>query len=100
MEQVARLAEEQSFEEIPEVEVSDAIGGLESRKLREKLAILGEAMNDHANQMDMWRENVIQLLLRPLVDQENTEAEADAYETSAKEQEECSFVTAVLDASC
>ncbi|KAI9885897.1 MAG: hypothetical protein M1823_002322 [Watsoniomyces obsoletus] len=88
MERVSKQAEDQSFEEIPEIKVSDAIGGLESRRLREKLSVLGQALNDHANQLDVWRENVIQLLLRPLVDQEDTEADADAFDRSTKEQEE------------
>jgi len=86
-------AEGQKFVEIPEIEVPDeGHGGIESHSKFEKLRALAVLLNDQANQLDEWRETMIQLLLRPLVDQEEDELEGDEYENSTKQQEKGELV--------
>jgi E3 ubiquitin-protein ligase SHPRH len=88
MRRVGRKANSQSFVEVPEGLPSERTGGIESRKLLENFETLAGALNVQANQLDDWRENVVQLLLRPLVDEdEGMEVQGDEYETSTKEQD-------------
>ncbi|KAI9755427.1 MAG: hypothetical protein M4579_004284 [Chaenotheca gracillima] len=89
MRHLSRKAETQTFVEIPEIAASTQPGGIESRKLIEKAELLGTALNDQANQLDEWRETMVQLLLMPLVDEdEGVEIQGDEYETSTKQQDE------------
>ncbi|KAK7757322.1 hypothetical protein SLS62_000872 [Diatrype stigma] len=89
----------QSFVEIPEVK-SSPFQGLESRPIIEKLEVLGSVLNEQANLLDEWRENVIQLLLRPLVDEEGeAEITGEEYEDSTKIQDDLMAYTLVLRAA-
>ena len=71
MEEVSKNASTQSFVQVPPFP-SPPIGqgGLQSRKMVEQLEALGTALDAQANMMDEWREEVIQMLLRPLVDED------------------------------
>ena len=93
-------AESQSFTEIPEIK-SLPFQGLESRGIVQKLEALGSAYNEQANVIDEWRESVIQLLLRPLVDEEEGEVEitGDEYEDSTKIQDDLMVYTLILRAA-
>ncbi|SPO00716.1 related to S.pombe rad8 protein and Rdh54p [Cephalotrichum gorgonifer] len=62
-------AASQSFVTIPELH-SKSERGLESRNLLEQLEELYDMMNEQANQVDIWREEAVQILLQPLVDDE------------------------------
>lgn len=85
--EVGQKARAQSFVTIPEVEALRQIGGLESKRLEEKLAVLGAALNEQANILDEWREEVVQLLMRPLVDEDESEVKGDEYDASTLEQD-------------
>ncbi|KAH0566125.1 hypothetical protein GP486_000486 [Trichoglossum hirsutum] len=88
MRRVEKKANLQSFVEIPEGKPSVQIGGIESRKILDGFEALVGTLNVQANQLDEWRENVVQFLLRPLVDEdEGIEIQGDEYETSTKEQD-------------
>ncbi len=79
----------QAYTEIFEIASDYAEGGIESRTIFEKLEMLGDTLNDQANQIDKWREKLIQLLSKPLVDAEDEiELQGDEYEESTKQQEE------------
>jgi E3 ubiquitin-protein ligase SHPRH len=50
---------------------------------------LGTCLDAQANQIDEWREHLIQILLRPLVDEDDgLEVNGDEYEESTKLQDE------------
>lgn len=87
MERLARAAAQQRFAVIPTFKAIDQ-KGLESRKVADALEELGPALDEQAAQLDDWREHVIQLLLKPLVDEENDETTGEEYEQSTKLQEE------------
>ncbi|KAK3944163.1 putative ATP-dependent helicase IRC20 [Diplogelasinospora grovesii] len=87
MGQLAGSAEDQSFTEIPETKSVDQ-KGIESRKVVDALEELYEGLDAQANQLDEWREYVIQLLLKPLVDEEDDELTGGEYEESTKLQDE------------
>ncbi|KAI9724377.1 MAG: hypothetical protein M1812_000445 [Candelaria pacifica] len=88
MGKVGKKAQDQTYAEIPEILLTYAEGGIESRKIFERLQQLGDNLNDQANQIDEWREKMIQLLLEPLVDdEEGIELQGDEYESSTKQQD-------------
>ena len=78
----------QAFVEIPNIIPAETSGGIESRSILARLEDLCEAINLQAEQLDEWREKMIELLLLPLVDQEETDLKGDEYETSTKQQED------------
>lgn len=81
-------AQQQSYVEVPELKIPHNGGGLESRRILEKLGNLCSALDCQGNQLDEWREKIIQLLLQPLVDEEETDLQGDEYEASTKQQDE------------
>ncbi|TAQ85853.1 hypothetical protein B7494_g5812 [Chlorociboria aeruginascens] len=89
MSTLSKRARTQGFVQIPSFESETPKGGLESRRIVERLDALGAALDAQANQLDEWREQTIQLLIRPLVDEdENLELTGDEYEESTKIQDE------------
>jgi E3 ubiquitin-protein ligase SHPRH len=67
--QLNALIAEQQFVEIPEFRQSEFSGGILTRKVFERLQPLVDQMNEQANQMDEWREKIVQGLRLPLLDQ-------------------------------
>ena len=88
----------QSFAQIPELSLGVAYTGLETRHFVPKLEELCSVLNEQANHLETWREALITLLLRPLVDQEDVEIEGDEYETSTKQQDEIYVYVEALQA--
>ncbi|KAI9792106.1 MAG: hypothetical protein M1816_003088 [Peltula sp. TS41687] len=88
MKSIGQKAKERDFTEIPEMNTVDQTGGLESRSLNEKLDVLAHAMNRQADQLDEWRETVIQLLIQPLVDEDEGVRVhgGEEYDESTKDQ--------------
>ncbi|KAF5541231.1 rad8 Rdh54p [Fusarium mexicanum] len=88
MAKVAQKASEQSFVEIPELTVNEE-RGIESGRIVDDLEALCNELNDQANVIDEWREHLIGLVLKPLVDEEEeAETTGDEYGESAKIQDE------------
>ncbi|KAF5605426.1 rad8 Rdh54p [Fusarium pseudocircinatum] len=88
MAKVAQKASEQSFVEIPELTV-DEERGIESGRIVDDLEALYNELNDQANVIDDWREHLVGLVLKPLVDEEDdAETTGDEYGESAKIQDE------------
>ncbi|KAH7336538.1 SNF2 family N-terminal domain-containing protein [Rhexocercosporidium sp. MPI-PUGE-AT-0058] len=89
MKKVSRKAMTQSFVQIPEFPTEPTMGGIESRRIVEKLDTLAAALDAQANVLDEWRETTIQFLLQPLVDEdEGIEITGDEYEKSTQTQDE------------
>lgn len=88
MTKIKQTAASQTFTEIPELVVkSDR--GIESAKVIDGLDMLYEELNEQANTLDEWREQVIQLLLKPLVDEEDdVEMTGEELVDSAKFQDD------------
>ncbi|KAH7489735.1 hypothetical protein FOMA001_g3497 [Fusarium oxysporum f. sp. matthiolae] len=88
MAKVAQKASEQSFVEIPELTVNEE-RGIESGRIVDDLEALYGELNDQANAIDEWREHLVRLVLKPLVDEEDdAETTGDEYGESAKIQDE------------
>ncbi|KAI1636435.1 SNF2 family N-terminal domain-containing protein [Biscogniauxia mediterranea] len=98
MKKIATRAASQSFVEIAPIK-SLNIHGLESQAILEKLELLRGYLDEQANLLDEWREQVIRLLLQPLVDQEGeAEITGDEYEDSTKIQDDLMAYTLALRA--
>lgn len=90
MVKISTKASEQSFATIPEYQALEP-KGFESREIAEGLVVLAGELNDQADMLDVWREHVIRLLLKPLVDDEGeieVELTGEEYDESTKLMEE------------
>lgn len=88
MQKIAESASKQSFAAIPEYKLVDK-QGIESRAIVESLEVLASELDKQADRLDDWREHVIQLLLKPLVDEDDeVEITGEEYEDSTKMMEE------------
>ena len=86
---VSKRASSQAFTVIPEFKSDVRNAGLESRRIIEQLELLASSLDTQANTLDEWRERTVQLLLRPLVDEdEGLEVTGEEYEESTKNQDE------------
>ncbi|KIH94500.1 E3 ubiquitin-protein ligase SHPRH [Sporothrix brasiliensis 5110] len=103
MADLAGKAGTQGFVEIPETEFAKP-EGIEGRRISDELDHLAEVLSTQAAQMDAWREAVIQLLLKDLVDDdedkagEAVEITGDEYEDSTKVQDEIQAYITILKA--
>lgn len=87
MAKITGAASKQSFAVIPELKSMDS-RGIESRTIVESFEELAGFLNEQADKLDDWRERIIQLLLKQLVDDDETEITGDEYEDSTKLMEE------------
>lgn len=96
MNELSAKADAQDFTEIPELTVRSE-RGIESSRIVDDLERLYGRLNEQANVIDEWREHLVQLLLKPLLDEED-EAEFTGEELadSTKLQDELIvYVTAL-----
>lgn len=99
MSRLSKDAETQSFVEIPEFQLAPH-KALEGRNILDNLEQLGAILDEQANMIDVWRERVVQLLLRPLVDEEGeAEITGEEYGDSTMTQDELMIYTLVLRAA-
>ncbi|TQV99075.1 SNF2 family helicase/ATPase [Cordyceps javanica] len=70
MTRIKKKADNQTFAQVPELIVETG-KGIESGRVIDRLEVLYGELNEQANVMDEWREQVVQLLLRPLLDEED-----------------------------
>lgn len=81
-------ARNQSYVTIPNFTPLRFSGGIESRNILSRLEDLTDRLNRQAEQLDEWREKMIELLTLPLVDQDEDDLQGDEYEISTRQQEE------------
>lgn len=85
---ISEKAQNHSFVELPQMVPLSCQGGIESRNIMTKLDALLAIIDCQAAQLDEWRGKTIELLLLPLVDEEESDLQGDEYETSTKQQDE------------
>ncbi|KAK3956499.1 SNF2 family N-terminal domain-containing protein [Pseudoneurospora amorphoporcata] len=100
MDKLEECREKQDFAVIPAVNIPKE-SGVECSNIVIALEGIYEALDKQAEKLDEWREHVIQLLLKPLVDEDNTDVEATGqeYEESTKLQDEILAYVQVLKAA-
>jgi E3 ubiquitin-protein ligase SHPRH len=87
MEKIAESASKQDFTVIPSLNSVDQ-KGIESSRIVDAFEMLCAVLDEQANVLDEWREHVIQLLVKPLVDEEADEITGEEYDQSTKLSEE------------
>lgn len=88
MGKISRKAADQMFAEIPELTLQTD-RGIQSSRVLDELDVLYGMLNEQADIIDEWREAVIQLLLKPLLDEEDDiETTGEELMDSAKIQDE------------
>ncbi|KAF1815157.1 hypothetical protein P152DRAFT_247479 [Eremomyces bilateralis CBS 781.70] len=82
---------------VPDIPILQDAGGIENRKVLEKMDSLKDVLDGQAKLMQEWRKKVISILLMPLVDEDDSkEITGDEYEDSTKAQDELySYLTAL-----
>ncbi|CAK7272994.1 hypothetical protein SEPCBS57363_005427 [Sporothrix epigloea] len=105
MADLAGKAGTQGFVEIPEAQFA-APEGIEGRRISEELDHLAGLLSTQAAQMDEWREAVVRLLLKDLIDDDEdsmsgkaVEITGDEYEDSTKVQDEIQAYITILKAA-
>lgn len=100
MDKLDECRQKQDFAVIPAVDIPEE-NGVECSNIIIALEGIYEALDRQADKLDEWREHVIQLLLKPLVDEDNTDVEATGqeYEESTKLQDEILAYVQVLKAA-
>jgi E3 ubiquitin-protein ligase SHPRH len=89
IEKVRTKAKDETFVAIPEMRLSLDYGGIESRKVFEKLHYYCDALNQQAQQLAELRDKVLNFLRQSLIDEdEGVELQGDEYEASTKHQDE------------
>lgn len=74
--------------DLPDIEDVDDYGGIESRNLLAKIDDLTIVVNNQAKQLVEWRRKLIDLVLLPLVDKDDSGLQGDEYEISTQQQDE------------
>ncbi|KAG6018325.1 hypothetical protein E4U43_003774 [Claviceps pusilla] len=84
MNRIRRIASNRTFAEMPEL-VTNPRKGIESGRIVDNLEVLYGELNAQANVIDEWREAVVGLLLRPLVDEDDDDDDAKHVEATGEE---------------
>ncbi|KAI1468455.1 SNF2 family N-terminal domain-containing protein [Daldinia caldariorum] len=96
--QIREKASSQSFIGVPEIKLP-SYHGLDSRRVSDNFRLLAQVLGEQATLIDEWREAIIQMLIRPLVDEEGQgENTGEEYEDSTKTQDELMAYTLALRA--
>lgn len=100
MDKLDKRREKQDFAVIPAVDVPKETG-VECSSIILALERIYDALDQQAEKLDEWREHVIQLLLKPLVDEDNNDVDVTGqeYEESTELQEEIFAYLQVLKAA-
>ncbi|TLD39069.1 ATP-dependent DNA helicase [Venturia nashicola] len=84
---------------LPKIPTLEINGGIENRKLLEKMDHISELLDEQACWIEKWRSKIFDILTKPLVDQdEGVEITGDEYEDSTKVQDELPIYTLALRA--
>lgn len=73
---------------VPRIRDVEQQGGIESRELLARLQGLFDLLNLQRAHLKEWRHKLMELVLLPLVDKEDTDLKGDEYEVSTKQQDE------------
>lgn len=88
METVKGKVQNKTLARIPKMNPKIYSRGIRARDLIDRYEDFCDLMNKSMKQYDQWRAIITNLLLQPLIDQEEDELEGDEYEKSTKHQDE------------
>jgi len=100
MEKLRAKALNREIVQVPKIDCIDGSGGIESRDILARTHDLFAAINAQGEQLDKWRQKLVELVLLPLVDKEEIDLQGDEYETSTMQQDEVYVYMDALRAIC
>ncbi|KAF2185097.1 hypothetical protein K469DRAFT_665964 [Zopfia rhizophila CBS 207.26] len=87
--QMAKISSRKPFPPLPRIADLADLGGIENRKVLDMMDGVNDILNAQATQLEEWRQKIVDILLMPLVDEdEGKETTGDEYEDSTKVQDE------------
>ncbi|KKY29035.1 putative snf2 family helicase [Phaeomoniella chlamydospora] len=87
--QVRKKTEKKLLTPLPAMEIDPPKGGIEHRKIFDKLDEFCEVLNAQGAQFETWRQKMIEFLESSLIDEDDgVELKGDEYEASTKHQDE------------
>lgn len=87
--QMSRVESRQPFHQIPKIDDLPDFGGIESRQILNTMDNISDFLNAQAEQIQMWRMKIAEILLLRLVDDDDDqETTGEEYDESLKAQDE------------
>jgi E3 ubiquitin-protein ligase SHPRH len=87
--QMHKISSKKPFHQVPLITDLPDLGGIETKKVLDMMDEVSDLLNEQAAQLEKWRQKVVEILLLPLVDEdEGKETTGDEYEDSTKVQDE------------
>lgn len=87
--QMKKINSRKPFYHIAHIEDLPDLGGIEGKKILDMMDAISDLLNAQATELESWRQKVVNILLLPLVDEdEGKETTGDEYEDSTKVQDE------------
>ncbi|KAF1838315.1 hypothetical protein BDW02DRAFT_576425 [Decorospora gaudefroyi] len=87
--QMAKIHSKKPFYQIPKIDDLPDMGGIEARKIIDTMDNIGDFLNAQADQIDIWRRQIVNILLTRLVDDDDDqETTGEEYDESLKVQDE------------
>jgi E3 ubiquitin-protein ligase SHPRH len=87
-ENAMRRVDDSQVHQINRLETPKSLSGLENVRLMEKFIKIATILNQHATLLEQWQTRVRNILLQPLIDQDDEEQTGEEYEESTKAQDE------------
>lgn len=100
MEKLRAKALNREIVQVPKIDCVNDSGGIESRDILARTQGLFVAINAQGEQLDEWKQKLVELVLLPLVDKEEIDLQGDEYEISTKQQDEVYVYMDALRAIC
>lgn len=94
--QMGRISSSRPFYQLSQILDLPDLGGIEGRKILTMMDNVCDTLNAQAEQLEKWRQKIVDILLLPLVDQEEKDTTGDEYEDSTKVQDELYVYTLAL----
>jgi E3 ubiquitin-protein ligase SHPRH len=87
--QMDKINSRKPFHQLSHLDDIPDLGGIEGKKILDMMDSVCDVLNTQASQLEKWRQKIVDILLLPLVDQdEGKETTGDEYEDSTKIQDE------------
>ncbi|KAF2854906.1 ATP-dependent DNA helicase [Plenodomus tracheiphilus IPT5] len=87
--QMAKVSFRKPFHQIASIDDLPGLGGIEARKILETMDNISDFLNAQAEQIQAWRMRIVNILLLPLVDDDDDkDITGDEYDDSLKAQDE------------
>lgn len=87
--QMAKVSSRQPFQQLSQIDDLPGLGGIEARKILEMMDTISDFLNAQAQQIEIWRLKIVDILLKRLIDDDDDqEITGEEYDESLGVQDE------------